>query len=257
MYSQRVRVALGRPHHWQSECCEDFTTLMRSNRPALLGTFHFGNSDLLGFVLGQFQRHVFMVRYRLGNPRFLHRLAAQMGAGVTMIWVDEGKEILFGLKKALERGGTVVMKCDNVGDAAKLEAFEFLGTRRWFPFTIYRLGILFQRPVTFCVSLSTGPDRSIVIGFPVFEPGPGTKAENLERARAHFQSVLAKIEELLHANPHLWHSFRPLNPEAKRLTPAQSHPVSSGGRRSPGWSTASRRDRAADTREPLYADSGL
>lgn len=222
MHLLRVRVAEGRPHRFEAlPGCEDFTALMASRRPALLGTFHLGNSDLLGFVLGQFQRHVFMVRYRLGDPRLLRRLGERMRAWVTFVWVNERENVLFALKEALQRGGSIAMKCDAVGDSAKPEGFQFLGARRSFPLIIYHLAILFRRPVTFCISVPDGPDASRVQGFPVFEPDDGSKEENLRRARAHFQDVLTKIEALLRKNPYLWFSFSPLNPE---LTAAVSPP---------------------------------
>jgi predicted LPLAT superfamily acyltransferase len=95
-----------------------------------------------------------------------------------------------------------------------LETFEFLGAQRSFPFTIYHLGILFQMPVTFCVSSPDGPDQSEVHSFPIFAPNGESKSINLQRARVHFQHVLSGIEALLRANPYLWFNFNPLNPVA-------------------------------------------
>jgi predicted LPLAT superfamily acyltransferase len=95
-----------------------------------------------------------------------------------------------------------------------LETFQFLGAQRSFPFTIYHLGILFQLPVTFCVSSPGEAGESGVHGFPVFEPDAESKAMNLERAREHFQGVLSKVEALLRENPYLWFNFAPLNPVA-------------------------------------------
>ncbi len=215
MHLLRLVVTEGREHHCRSlPDCRDFTALMESGRPALLGSFHVGNSDLLGFFLGRYRRRVQMVRYRLGDPANLRQLAAQRNAGVTFIWVNEKENLLFALKQAVESGESIAMKCDRVGYSAKLEAFVFLGVPRWFPFTIYHLGIMFQRPVTFCVSVPAEPGHSEVHGFPVFEPDAGTKEENLDRARAHFQLVLRGVEALLRTNPYLWFNFTPLNPEA-------------------------------------------
>ena len=211
----RLRVAGGRTHHCRPlPDCEAFTALMASGRPALLGTFHIGSSDLLGFFLGRFRRHVYMIRYRMGDPHFLRRLVDRCSAWVTFIWVNEKENLLFALKQAVESGGSIAMKCDRVGYSAKLEAFEFLGARRWFPFTIYHLGIMFDRPVTFCVSLPAGPDESVVHGFPVFEPDGSAREENLRRARLHFQGVLTGVETLLRANPYQWFNFDDLNPVA-------------------------------------------
>jgi predicted LPLAT superfamily acyltransferase len=215
MHLLRLRVAAGQAHHCRSlPGGEEFAALMRSGRPALLGSFHIGDSDLLGFFLGQFRRHVYMVRYRLGDPNFLRQLASRSSAWVTFIWANEKENLLFALKEAAETGGSIAMKCDRVGYSAKVEMFEFLGAHRSFPFTIYHLGILFQLPVTFCVS-SPGPSgESLVHSFPVFEPDAEAKAVNLQRARTHFQLVLTRVEALLRANPYLWFNFAPLNPVA-------------------------------------------
>jgi len=220
VHLSRLRLAGGRAHHCRPfRDCDAFSALMASERPALLGTFHIGSSDLLGFFLGRFRRRVCMVRYRLGDPRFLRQLVDRCSASVAFIWVNEKENLLFALKQAVESGGTIAMKCDRVGFSAKLEAFEFLGARRWFPFTIYHLGVMFDRPVTFCVSLPAGPDESEVHGFPVFEPDGSSREENLHRARAHFQSVLTRVEGLLRANPYQWFNFNDLNPVAPPAPP--------------------------------------
>jgi predicted LPLAT superfamily acyltransferase len=214
MHMLRLRVAGGDVHTCRpSAGCEEFTALMVSERPALLGSFHIGNSDLLGFFLGQFRRHVYMIRFRLGDPNFLTQLAAQCSAWVTFIWVNEKESLLFVLKQALDAGGTVAMKCDRISHSSKLEPFHFLGAQRWFPFTIYHLGLMFNRPVTFCVSVPSGPDASAIRGFPVFEPDRDSKESNLQRARLHFQHILTEIEALLRLNPYLWFNFTLLNPE--------------------------------------------
>lgn len=213
MHMLRLRVAEGRTHACQpAPGCEAFTTLMASGRPALLGSFHIGNSDLLGFVLGRFNRHIHMIRFRLGNSDVLRQIARQYGAGVTFVWVNERENLLFALKRAVESGGTVVMKCDRIEYSARLETFHFLDARRTFPFTIYHFGILFQRPVTFCVSVPSDSAESIVHGFPVFEPDAASKESNLLRARTHFQDVLTKVETILRSNPYLWFNFASLNP---------------------------------------------
>jgi hypothetical protein len=129
----RLRVAGGRLHACRAESgCEAFAGLMASGRPALLGTFHIGSSDLMGFYLGRFRRHVHMVRFRLGDPGFLRQLVDRCSAWVTFIWVNEKGNLLFALKQAVESGGSIAMKCDRVGYSAKLETFEFLGARRSF-----------------------------------------------------------------------------------------------------------------------------
>jgi predicted LPLAT superfamily acyltransferase len=221
MHMLRLNVATGQAHSCRATPgCDDFSTLMKSQRPALLGSFHIGDSDLLGFFLGQFRRHIYMVRFRLGDPGFLRQLATRCSAWVTFIWVNEAGNLLFALKEAVVSGGTVAMKCDRVAHSSKLEAFQFLGARRQFPFTIYHLGLMFQRPVTFCVSIPAGPNESEVRGFPVFEPNSDSKESNLRRAREHFQSVLSEIEILLRSHPYLWFNFAPLNPEVRTVSPA-------------------------------------
>jgi predicted LPLAT superfamily acyltransferase len=208
MHVLRLRVSEGRPHHYRAAGgCEDFVALMTSPRPALLGTFHLGNSDLLGFFLGQFQRHVHMVRFRLGDPDLLRQVAQTFGAWVTFIWVNEQENMLFALKHAIDSGGTVAMKCDRDGYSARRESFRFLGVQRSFPFTIYHLGILFKRPVTFCIGVPSGANETLVRGFPVFEPDEQSKESNLQRARAHFRNVLDEVELLLRAEPYLWFNF--------------------------------------------------
>jgi len=213
MHMLRLNVAAGQPHTCRATPgCDDFSSLMVSQRPALLGTFHIGDSDLLGFFLGQFRRHIYMVRFRLGDPNFLRQFATQCSTWVTFIWVNDTGNLLFALKDAVVSGGTVAMKCDRVAHSSKLEAFQFLGAQRQFPFTIYHLGLMFQRPVTFCVSIPSGPHESEIRGFPVFEPNSDSKESNLQRARDHFQGVLSEIEVLLRSHPFLWFNFSPLNP---------------------------------------------
>ena len=84
----------------------------------------------------------------------------------------------------------MALKCDRLEFSAKTEAFEFLGARRQFPFTIYHLALIFQRPVVLCVGLPDGPGRSTVHSSPLYRPLPGSKAEdlaNVHNVRAHGQ----------------------------------------------------------------------
>lgn len=226
MHMLRLRVGAGRAHACQlAPGGEAFTALMTSKQPALLGAFHVGNSDLLGFCLGQYRRHVFMIRFRLGDPAFLSELATHLSAWVTFIWVNERENLLFALKSSVEAGGTIAMKCDRVGYSAKLEAFNFLGARRWFPFTIYHLALIFQRPVMFCIGVPGGADKSTIHSSPLFEPDGDSRESNLLRARVHFQQVLTELEALLRANPYLWFNFVPLNPIAAPAPPVAEAPV--------------------------------
>jgi predicted LPLAT superfamily acyltransferase len=215
MFILRLRMAEGRPHRCQPlSSCAEFSALMASQRPALLGTFHFGNSDLLGFLLGTFGRHVHMIRLRMENSQDTHRLAHRFGKWVTFIWVNDTANLLFAVKQAAQSGSSIALKCDRPEHSSKLEAFEFLGARRLFPFTIYHLAIVFKFPVAFCIGVPGATDESLLHGSSVFEPTSLSKAENLERARQHFQGVLTHLESLVRANPYLWFNFTPLIPVA-------------------------------------------
>ena len=222
MFMLRLRIAEGLGHRCRSlPDCAAFRALMESGRPALLGTFHLGNSDLLGFLLGDFHRHVYMIRLRVGNSLDTRQLARQFGEWVTYIWVNETDNLLFALKTAAQSGSSIALKCDRPEHSAKLEAFEFLGARRLFPFTIYHLALMFRLPVVFCLSVPGEKHESLVHGTPVFEPDDGSKEDNLARARGHFQAVLVLVESLLRAEPYLWFNFTPLNP----IAPAAARPA--------------------------------
>lgn len=218
----RLRVAAGgvRPCALAPENAAEFEALVTSSEPALFGTFHFGHSDLLGFLLSERQRRVAMIRLRVGNSEDTEMLEREFGA-VTFIWVNEPENLLFAMKSELERGTSLAMQCDRFQYSAKTEAFQFLGARRVFPFTIYHLAILFGRPVVFCLGLPDGREGTKVIASPVYRPDPaGTRAENLATARAHFQAVVTRLETLVGQHPFLWFNFEPLNPETLRPDPS-------------------------------------
>jgi predicted LPLAT superfamily acyltransferase len=212
----RLRVARGLVH--RGELAPDatgFRELLDTGEPALLGTFHFGHSDLTGFLLGrQERRRVFMVRQRVGNSHDTEVLGARFAEWVTFIWVNEPENLLFALKEAVAAGGSVALKCDRLEFSAKTEAFDFLGAKRLFPFTIYHLAMIFRRPVVLCVGKPAGPGLSTVHSSPLFRPDNQGKASNLARARAHFQEFLSRVEGYLREDPLLWFNFTPLNPPA-------------------------------------------
>ncbi len=212
----RLRVARGRAHRGDlAPDADGFRALLASGEPALLGTFHVGHSDLTGFLLGpQEKRRVFMVRQRVGNSHDTEVLGARFAEWVTFIWVNEPENLLFALKEAIAAGGSVALKCDRLEFSAKTEAFEFLGARRLFPFTLYHLALIFGRPVVLSVGLPASPGHSTVHSSPLFRPDGAGKAANLARARAHFQAFLAQMEKFLRADPTLWFNFTPLNPPA-------------------------------------------
>lgn len=192
-----------------------FDALVASGRPALFGTFHFGYSDLLGFLLGARGRRVSLIRLRVDNSDDIRLLGERFAAQVSFLWVNDPANLLFELKDALESGQSLAMKCDRLEFSAKTESFRFLGAWRSFPFTIYHLAVMFRRPVVFCLAVPAAEaDGLRVFASPVFEPDPALpRAENLRRAREHFQGVLGQLELLIRQHPLLWFNFLPLNPE--------------------------------------------
>jgi predicted LPLAT superfamily acyltransferase len=213
---RKLRSADGQAYHCTMDPgAEAFGALMRGGRPALLGTFHLGDADLLGFMLGQFRSHVYMIRLQMENSPEMQSLAREFGDCVRFIWVNETENLLFALKDAIQSGGSVAMQCDRPDYSAKLEPFEFLGERRLFPFTIYHLALIVRLPVIFCLGIPVGTDGgSVVHSSPVFEPDNGSKRANLARAHAHFQAFLGQVETQLQRDPFLWFNFTPLNPVA-------------------------------------------
>lgn len=213
----KLRVANGRPHRGElSADATGFHELLRTGEPALLGTFHVGHSDLIGFLLGrQEHRRVFMVRQRVANSHDIEVLGRKFGEWVKFIWVNDPANLLFALKDAVAAGGSVALKCDRLEFSAKTDAFQFLGARRLFPFTIYHLALIFDRPVVLCVGLPFAPGRTRILSSPLFRPSAAeNRAANLARAHAHFQDFLTRLETELRARPELWFNFTPLNPPA-------------------------------------------
>lgn len=217
-----LRAGRGTEVHCQldEENAATFETLVRSDRPALFGSFHFGNSDLLGYLLGARGRRVSILRLRVGNSDDTRLLGERFGDHVSFLWINDPANLLFELKAALEAGASLAMKCDRLEFSAKAEPFHFLGARRMFPFTIYYLAVMFDRPVVFCLALPGAKvDGLRVIASPVFTPDPTVgREENLRRARLHFQGVLGQLETLVRQYPLHWFNFLPLNPET-------SHPA--------------------------------
>jgi predicted LPLAT superfamily acyltransferase len=226
----RLRVAGGAPAKVALDPATggDFAALMASGEPALFGTFHFGHSDLLGFLLPREGRRVAMMRLRVGNSADTDMFARQFAGAVSFIWVNQPEDLLFAMKAALDRGDSLAMQCDRFQFSSKTEAFDFLGARRMFPFTIYHVAVLFERPVIFCFGLPDGAGGTRVLATPLFRGDAALdRAANLHRARLHFQSVLAQLETLVRQHPLLWFNFLPLNPpEAPK--PAATVVVSRG-----------------------------
>jgi predicted LPLAT superfamily acyltransferase len=211
----KLRAGRGEPVdcRLQPENAAEFEALLASDQPALFGTFHFGHSDLLGYLLGARGRKVSILRLRVGNSTDTRLLGERFGGQVSFLWVNDPANLLFDLKGALESGVSLAMKCDRLEFSARTEAFHFLGARRLFPFTIYHLAVMFRRPVVFCVAVpGAGRNEVLVHASPVFRPeASADRAAALAAARAHFQAVLAQLEGLLRRQPELWFNFLPLN----------------------------------------------
>jgi predicted LPLAT superfamily acyltransferase len=205
----------------EPEHAAEFEALVGSGRPALFGAFHFGGSDLLGYLLGERGRHVTLIRQRVGNSTDTRLLGARFARQVSFLWVNDPANLLFELKAAIEAGDSLALKCDRLEFSAKSEPFHFLGARRLFPFTIYHLALLFDRPVVFCTAIpDAAGDKLRVHASPVYRPDPTAGREaNTRVARQHFQAVLAQLEVLVRRHPFLWFNFLPLNPVGPTALP--------------------------------------
>ncbi len=225
----KLRVINGRPHRTvYAPGADDFRAWLERGGPVLLGTFHFGVSDLQGCQIGAYEHlQVHVVRQRVGNSHDTDKLAERFGGRLRFLWVNEPGELLFALKDAAATPAAIALQCDRVEFSARTEAFEFLGARRLFPFTIYHLALIFGRPVLLSVGVPEGPELATLHASPRFEPRPGEpRAAALARAREHFQAFLRQVEALLRANPYLWFNFTPLNPAVDG--PATPPPLAAG-----------------------------
>lgn len=195
----------------------EFEALLATGRPALFGTFHFGGADLHGYLLSTRGRRVTVIRQQVGNSDDTRLLGERYAGQVTFLWINDPTRLVFDLKAALEAGESLALQCDRLEFSAKTESFHFLGARRLFPFTIYHLALLFDRPVVFCIAVpGRTPDALVVHVSPVFTPDPAAGREaNTQAARHHFQATLVQLEELVRRHPLLWFNFLPLNPEVR------------------------------------------
>jgi predicted LPLAT superfamily acyltransferase len=213
----KLRVANGRPHRTvYAPGADDFKAWLERGGPMLLGTFHVGVSDLQGFQIGGYpHQEVHIVRQRVGNSHDTDKLAELFGEKLHFVWVNEPDEMLFALKDAAATPAAIALQCDRVERVARTEAFDFLGTKRLFPFTIYRLAHIFGRSVLFSIGVPEGPDLAVLHASPRFDPVPGeSRQAALARARAHFQAFLRQVETVLRLHPFLWFNFTPFNPPA-------------------------------------------
>ncbi len=213
----KLRLARGiRPavYYADRRASEPFDTLCRSPEPALFGTFHIGHSDLIGCMLSDFDRKIALVRHRLGNSIDTDFMSRAFSPSVRFLWINRAEDFLFDLKNAIEQNISVGLQCDRVEFGGRIESFQFLGKRRLFPFTIYHLATLFERPVVFAFAGPEDPEGNIpVITSAVFRPAD--HKDPLAAARTHFQEVLSVLEDHLREHPYLWFNFTPLNPEAR------------------------------------------
>jgi predicted LPLAT superfamily acyltransferase len=209
----KLRVANGLPYRCVLEPeAQDLSRWLACEFPVLFGTFHVGNSDLTGFMLArQEHRRVHLVRLRVGNSHDTDALTSRFGDLLKFVWVNDPGELLFALKEAGASGEAVALQCDRREHSARSESFDFLGAQRVFPFTIYHLSMIFERPVVLSFAASDGPNRSIVRASPAFVPVKGeARSEAHSRARAHFQAFLLRVEAHLRENPYQWLNFLPL-----------------------------------------------
>lgn len=210
----KLRAANGRSH----ECAlapgtAALAEWLQHGGPVLLGTFHVGTSDLLGFLVGErWRRHTVLVRLRVKNTHDTEALGARFARWVRFVWVNDPAEMLFALKDAAGAADAIALQCDRAEFSARSEHFAFLGARRRFPFAIYHLAIVLQRPVFLAVGIPGDARRTTVHASPKFETRPDEpRAEALARARDHFQQFLHELESLLRQHPELWFNFRPLD----------------------------------------------
>ena len=194
---------------------EKLRSLIDSGERAFHGTFHFGNSDLMGFWLSHFDLSIRMVRYQVGNSSDIKWLEKRFGDKVGFLWVNDPENLLFALKAAVEEGHSIAMKCDRVEHSSKLEIFEFLGSRRWFPFTIYHLSVMFDLPVMFSFGLPQARHGTQVYTSSIFRPVGASKKEKLVQARLHFGETLKMLETLVREHPYQWFNFLDAVPVVK------------------------------------------
>ncbi len=190
-----------------------FEELGRSDRPALFGTFHIGQSEILGCMLADFGRRAALVRHKVRNARDVETMEAVFGDKMRILWMNNKTDFLLALKEALSEGYSVCLQCDRDEYGGRCEAFEFLGGRRRFPTTIYRLARIMNLPVAFAFAGEPDPGRGTPVHVStVFEPQGHVDFE--EARREHFRETLAVVERLLRSHPCLWFNFGPLHDAA-------------------------------------------
>jgi len=171
-------------HYSKAGHSDAFACLVKSDIPALFGTFHVGHSDLIGCMLSGFDRKVRMVRERVGNSYDLKVLERIFGQSVEFVWINEGESMLFALKSVAEDGVSLALQCDREEHGSRHRIFDFLGARRRFPVTIYHFSFLLNMPVVFSFGFPVGAHETEVVCSDVFEPVGESKREVMEAGYA-------------------------------------------------------------------------
>ena len=227
----RIRFAHGHGDELRAFLAGDGSKEGEGAPAALYGTMHLGHSDLIGFFLGHLGGRLHMVRKQVGNSEDTERLSRRYARDVSIIWINDWSRLVLAMNDALRAGRSLALQCDRPEYSSKLEAFEFFGARRLFPFTIYHLAIMHGLPVvmSFAVPDEADPGMTVVHVLPMFRPVPERiRTENFAAAHAHFQSFLAAVETQLRRTPFLWFNYTPMNPPADA---AMASGMSAVGRR--------------------------
>lgn len=189
---------------WAENTPQEIVDFMGSSQQALLGSFHVGYSDLIGFKLAEVGRKVSMVRLRVKNSADVDALLKSAGDSVSILWANKPEEMIFRMKDALDAGLSLALQCDRIDNASKKETFFFLGAERLFPTTIYRLASLYRLPVLFCFAFPDEHEADLIRVYPSSLWHPDSEVT----AREHFTQVLQGLESLLAKNPWMWFNFK-------------------------------------------------
>jgi predicted LPLAT superfamily acyltransferase len=155
-------------------------------------------------------------------------LARRYASHVTFIWINDWSRLILAMNDALRAGCSLAMQCDRPEYSSKLEPFQFFGAERCFPFTIYHLAIMHERPVilSYAIPDQHDPAETVVFMLPIFHPAPEVGREaNFAAARAHFQAFLAAVEAQLRLTPFLWFNFTAMNPPANGTMQRRRRPL--------------------------------
>ena len=119
MLNLRVGRGLGVTCILEPEPTGTFDTLLNSDQPALFGSFHFGASDLLGYLLSERGRRVSIIRLQVENATDTRLLGERFGGRVSFLWLKDPANLLFDVKAAIEAGESLALKCDRLDASAE------------------------------------------------------------------------------------------------------------------------------------------